>query len=101
MCCDSPPVGYDSPCVAGASPISPPPAPNTASRMNSSIAPAPTAGCSADMLSQARTGCPHSLGLALDAHRPALLNIALVHFPPGLRAKGDAADVVQDALLDA
>jgi RNA polymerase sigma-70 factor (ECF subfamily) len=56
---------------------------------------------SEDWLKQARAGSQEALGLALEACRRYLLEIARQELDPSLQAKGGASDVVQEAFLDA
>jgi RNA polymerase sigma-70 factor (ECF subfamily) len=54
-----------------------------------------------ELLAAAHAGSTAARGQLLDAHRPYLLAIAAAALDCELRAKADAADLVQEALLEA
>jgi RNA polymerase sigma-70 factor (ECF subfamily) len=63
--------------------------------------PAPPLSEWAATLQTARTGARDALGRLLEPHRAELTRIARRKLPPCLRSKASAADLVQDALLEA
>jgi RNA polymerase sigma-70 factor, ECF subfamily len=54
-----------------------------------------------DLLSDARAGSAEALGELLEAHRRYLLAVASSELDSTLQAKADAADLVQESLLEA
>jgi RNA polymerase sigma-70 factor (ECF subfamily) len=54
-----------------------------------------------DCLTAARSGCPEAVGGLLERFRPVLLGVAAGALDSDLRSKADAADIVQDSLLEA
>lgn len=55
----------------------------------------------AELIKRAQSGCRESLGRLLNSYQRYLLSIARTELGPGLRAKCDPSDLVQETFLDA